>query len=72
MKEFYKALIPLVSNEYSHDALVKYADHRIETLRTYLEVQKDHTKILELQGAIAELKRLQTLKDEITENLKNV
>ena len=72
MKQFYKALVPLVNNEYSRDALVKYADHRIETLRTYLEVQKDHTKILELQGAIAELKRLQTLKDEVTENLKNV
>jgi glutaredoxin-related protein len=35
-----------------------------------LETTKDHHHILEIQGAIAELKRFETLRDEVIEGSK--
>ena len=52
--------------------LNKLNDQRIKILMGNLEVQKDHHKILELQGAIAELRRFSTLREEAIESLKNV
>jgi len=47
------------------DRLQSYADHRINTLRNQLEKQKDRDRVLETQGAIAELRRFSTLRDEV-------
>jgi hypothetical protein len=38
---------------------------RIEQHRNNLEKQKDRDRILEIQGAIAELRRFTTLRDEV-------
>ena len=46
------------------DRLHAYAAHRIEQHRNNLEKQKDRERILEAQGAILELRRLFSLRDE--------
>lgn len=43
----------------------EYADTRISTLRDQLETTKSHDRILEIQGSIAELRRIRTLRDEV-------
>ena len=65
MKQFYRSLLLLVNNDEQMERLQSYADHRIETLRSQLEKQKDRDRVLEIQGAIAELRRFSTLRDEV-------
>lgn len=65
MKQFYRSLLLLINNEDQMDRLQSYADHRINTLRNQLEKQKDRDRVLETQGAIAELRRFSTLRDEV-------
>lgn len=65
MKQFYRSLLLLVNNEEQMERLTSYADTRIETLRNQLEKQKDRDRVLEIQGAIAELRRFSTLRDEV-------
>lgn len=56
----------LLVNEKDHmDRLQAYAKHRIEQHRDNLEKQKDRDRILEIQGAIAELHRIATLREEV-------
>ena len=64
MKQFYRSLLLLVNNEEQMGRLTSYADTRIETLRNQLEKQKDRDRVLEIQGAITELRRFSTLRDE--------
>lgn len=59
-----RKILPLVNDPTSYALLKEYALDRIETLRTFLENQKDFNKVLETQGAIAELRRIATLRDE--------
>lgn len=46
------------------EILNSYCNARIDILRGFLETTKEYEKIRELQGAIAELKRFSTLRDE--------
>jgi len=64
-KSFYRLLLPLVNNKEQMDLLHDYAAARIECLRDLLEKQKDPQRILEVQGAITELRRFKTLRDEV-------
>ena len=75
-KEFFINLLPLVNDQHQFQALQEYADGRV-ALKDYakarigyyhslLETIKDHQRVLEIQGAIAELKRIDTLRDEVT------
>tara|TARA_B100000780_G_scaffold271165_1_gene231791 strand:+ start:989 stop:1150 length:162 start_codon:yes stop_codon:yes gene_type:complete len=50
--------------------LQEYAAARIANYHRLLETTKDHYYILEIQGAIAELKRFETLRDEVIEGSK--
>ena len=70
IREFYRSLLPLVNTKSQLDRLQLYADTRIDTLRGQLEAQKDHSRILETQGAIAELRRFATLRDEVLKENK--
>jgi hypothetical protein len=63
-KQFYRSLLPLVNDKDQHQTLRDYADRRIKTMHSLLETTKDHNRILEIQGAIAELRRFHTLRDE--------
>ena len=65
LKQFYRSLLPLVNDKDQYDRLKAYADTRIEQHRDLLEKQKDPNRILEIQGAIAELRRISTLRDEV-------
>ena len=65
-----KKILPLVNDVEKYPLLQDYVDNRIETMRNFLENTKDHDKILEVQGAIAELRRFQTLRDQALEGAK--
>ena len=70
-KEQYRDLLPLVNDHDNFERLQHYAVNRIDILRNYLENTKEPIKIYEIQGAIAELRRFSTLRDEVTTNSKN-
>ena len=65
-----KKILPLVNDVEKYPLLQDYVDNRIETMRNFLENTKDHDKIMEVQGAIAELRRFQTLRDQALEGAK--
>ena len=69
-KKEYRELLFLVNDLQTLELLHKYADIRLSTLRSFLETEKDHLRILEIQGSIAELRRLKTLRDEVLEGAK--
>ena len=65
-----KKILPLVNDVEKYPLLQEYIDNRIETMRNFLENTKEHDKVLEVQGAIAELRRFQTLRDQALEGAK--
>ena len=65
-----KKILPLVNDVEKYPLLQDYVDNRIETMRNFLENTKDHSKLTEVQGAIAELRRFQTLRDQALEGAK--
>ena len=69
-KIFYRSLLPLVNDKAQYSTLQEYAKARIEIMHSLLETAKDHHRILEIQGCIAELKRFETLRDEALEGAK--
>lgn len=69
-KEISKKILPLVNDVDKYPLLQDYIEDRIETMRNFLENTKDHQKVLEVQGAIAELRRFQTLRDQALEGAK--
>jgi hypothetical protein len=70
-KEQYREMLPLVNDHDHFNRLKQYAENRIDNLRNYLENTKEPTKIYEIQGAIAELRRFATLRDEVITNSSN-
>lgn len=64
-RDLCRLLLLLVNEKDNMDRLQAYAEARIEQHRSNLEKQKDRDRILEIQGAIAELRRLATLRDEV-------
>lgn len=69
-KNLYRNLLPLVNNKAAMQLLQEYATSRISYMHGLLEITKDQSRILEIQGAIAELRRFDTLKDEVKERAK--
>ncbi|MDC0292430.1 hypothetical protein OAL29_00840 [Candidatus Binatia bacterium] len=65
-----KDILPLVNNVDHYPLLQTYVAMRIEVLRGYLENTKDHVKMMEIQGSIAELRRFQTLREQAIEGAK--
>jgi len=64
-KDTSRALLPLVNDKDTMERLQVYLDYRINRYRDLLEVQKDFDRIKEIQGAMAELRRFKTLRDEV-------
>jgi hypothetical protein len=50
--------------------LLEYASARIAHYHSLLETEKDHRRVAEFQGAIKELRRLKTLRDEVIAGAK--
>lgn len=69
-KSLAKKILPLVNDPDHYPLLQDYIQDRITTYLKYLETQKDFTKIQEMQGAIAELRRFETLRDQALEGAK--
>jgi len=64
-KKFYRTLLLLVNDKDTMDRVHEYVDARIEVLRDQLETSQSEDRIPVLQGAIRELRRLKTLRDEV-------
>ena len=65
-QQFCRTLLPLVNDSLQYSSLKEYAKARIIYYHGLLETAKDHQRIMEIQGAISELKRIDTLRDEVT------
>jgi len=65
-QQFYRSLLLLVNTKDHMDLLHKYVSARIDHFHHQLENTKDHQRVLEIQGSIAELRRFKTLRDEVT------
>tara|TARA_Y100000385_G_C12702880_1_gene471291 strand:+ start:243 stop:458 length:216 start_codon:yes stop_codon:yes gene_type:complete len=63
-KSFYRSLLLMVNDKEMMRMLQEYAAARISQYQILLEVEKDHFRVLEMQGAIKELRRIKTLRDE--------
>ena len=70
-KEKYRELLVLVNDKGFMDLLIKYADMRIEMHQKFLETEKEPMRLYERQGAIAELRRVETLRDEVIKGVEN-
>ena len=60
----------MVNDTAHYQILQTHVEDRLNVLRGFLETQKDHQKILEIQGAIAELKLFQALREHAIEGAK--
>lgn len=69
-RETAKRLVKTVNDPYVMEDLLAYVEDRIETLREWLDTEKVPQKIYEHQGAIAELKKFRTLRDEVLKEVK--
>ena len=65
IKEVAKQLLPIVNVKKNTDALEVYMNHRIAELHKLLEQHEDMYNITKAQGAIQEVRRLKTLRDEV-------
>ena len=59
-----KALLPLVNQPDQYDRLQAYVAGRIASLTEQVLVERNVDRIREIQGAVRELKRFQTLREE--------
>lgn len=64
-KKFYRTLLLLVNDKETMDRVHAYVDARIEVLRDQLETTQNLDRVTALQGAVRELRRLKTLRDEV-------
>lgn len=55
----------MVNDKTSLSLLQQYAEARADSLRSQLETAKDIERVRELQGAILELRRFKTLREEV-------
>jgi hypothetical protein len=65
IREIAKKLVPLLDSKKNSDLLELYMNHRIEELHKLLEQHEDMYNITKAQGAIQEVRRLKTLRDEV-------
>jgi len=69
-KMFYRGLMLLVNDKDKMGMLLEYASARIAHYHSLLENEKDHSRVMEFQGAIKELRRMKTLRDEVIAGAK--
>jgi hypothetical protein len=61
----------LVNDKEMYDRLQAIISSKIEDHRTNLEKTKDMVRVNEIQGAIAELRRFQHLREEVIQGAEN-
>ncbi len=70
-RQLAQKLLKIVNNRELHDILLEYSQHRITDLRSKLE-RAEIEEVKGLQASIRELRRFETLRDEVLEVGKNV
>ena len=65
IKELAKQMLPLVNTKKNTDILELYMNYRVDELHKLLEQHEDIYNINKAQGAIQEIRRLNTLRDEV-------
>lgn len=69
-KELARSMLILVNSPHDILLLQQYANYRIDHLRKQLDSLTDSVEIYRVQGQIKELKRLETLRDEVIESAR--
>ena len=64
-RQDYRALLLLVNTKEQYSLLKEYADKRIATLLNQLSTETDMDRVKRTQGAVAELRKIETLRDEV-------
>ena len=70
-KELAKKLLKLVNVKSNTDLLEFYAKERVQILYRQMEQLANVDEIRQIQGAIREIKRLSTIRDEVIEKAKD-
>ena len=65
IQEVAKEPLKVVNDKKTMDALEKYMNYRVEELHKLLEQQDKISDINKAQGAIKELRRIKTLREEV-------
>ena len=63
--EFFINLLPLVNDKLQFQSVQDYAKGRIDILLQQLSTERDMNNVVRMQGAIAELRRFSTLREEV-------
>ena len=63
--EFFINLLPLVNDKLQFQSVQDYAKGRIDILLQQLSTERDMNNVVRIQGAIAELRRFSTLREEV-------
>ena len=71
IQEVAKELLKVVNDKKTMDALEKYMNYRVEELHKLLEQQDKISDINKAQGAIKELRRIKTLREEVLAKARN-
>ena len=71
IKEVAKKLLKLVNVKSNTDLLEFYAKERVQILYRQMEQLANVDEIRQIQGAIREIKRLSTIRDEVIEKAKD-
>tara|TARA_R100000742_G_C4256270_1_gene74138 strand:+ start:678 stop:905 length:228 start_codon:yes stop_codon:yes gene_type:complete len=66
-----KKLLSLVSTKKNVDALEEYMNERVNAAHLVMEQAIDPKDLYQAQGAIKELKRLKTLRDEVAHSAED-
>jgi len=69
-KNVAKAILPVINEKEKYNLFLLYVEDRIEILRGFLEREKDPQRVREVQGAIAELRKFFTLREEAQTSLE--
>lgn len=69
-KKLYRSLLPLVNDPDLYPLLQSYIEGRIEMHRNSLETLTNEDDIRRTQGRVAELRRLQSMREEVLDKAK--
>lgn len=64
-RELARKLVHFVNDPYTNEAYLEYVSYRVGLLKNQLINAKNMEEVRELQGRISELKRFETLREEV-------
>ena len=67
-----RKLLPMVNNRQNEERIAAYVSDRVSYLYKQLEQCKTVEELHSLQGQIREVRRLSTLRDEVTQRVKEI